>query len=162
MMRMQEVDQGRDMAEPVEISLSIPSKPEYIALCRLTVGAIGSREGLDGETVADLKVAVTEAATWLMGGAGCPVPGVAGESSAREEPGLTVAFSVSPDVWNIEVSHPAARLLPETTGSIEDNLGLTIIEALVDEMEQREDPERGIVLRLVKHLSDASRSRDDG
>jgi serine/threonine-protein kinase RsbW len=147
------------MADPVEITLSIPCKPEYIALCRLTVGAIGSREGLDGETIADLKVAVTEAATWLM----APVWTAPADVGAHPQcPALAVVFAVSPDVWRIEVSQPGARPFLTQTGAAEDNLGLTIIEALVDEFEQREEPERGTVLRFVKYLNDLSAPGEDG
>jgi serine/threonine-protein kinase RsbW len=148
---MQEMDQGRHMADPVEITLSIPCKLEYISLCRLAVGAIGAREALDGETIADLKVAVTEAAAWLMAPT-CPVSAQAGADPGC--PGLTAVFAVSPDAWRIEVSQPGTHSWPAGAGAGEDNLGLTIIEALVDEFDQREDPERGTVLRFVKYLSD--------
>lgn len=146
-MRTQKADQGRNMVEPVEITLSIPCKPEYIALCRLTVGAIGSREGLDGETVADLKVAVTEAATWLIGPS---CLSTAGEDASADHR-LTAQFMVSPDAWRIDVSH-AARSRSPARASTEDDLGLMIIEALVDEVEQREDLDRGTVVHLVKYL----------
>jgi serine/threonine-protein kinase RsbW len=153
-MRTQKAGQGKNMAEPVEITLSIPCKPEYIALCRLTVGAIGSREGLDSETVADLKVAVTEAATWLIGPS-CPDTA---DEGAISDHGLTARFTVSPDAWRIDVSH-ASQYRARTGASTEDDLGLMIIEALVDEVEQHEDPDSGTVVHLVKYLSGPKQDR---
>lgn len=43
------------------VVLTIPAKPEYVSLCRLALAGLGQRCGLDLETVADLKLAVTEA-----------------------------------------------------------------------------------------------------
>jgi hypothetical protein len=44
-----------------QVALTIPAKPEYVSLCRLALAGLGQSCGLDLETVADLKVAVTEA-----------------------------------------------------------------------------------------------------
>jgi serine/threonine-protein kinase RsbW len=157
MMQVSGQTREQDMSKTVTISLSIPRRPEYISLCRLTVGAIGSREGLDGETIADLKVAVTEAATLLMD----PQGGVASEGRLPQEDGsINLDFGVSPDTWTIEVwlqgSTDRAHIAAE--GGQEEPLGLTILRALVDVVEEKEDPERGTVLQLVKYLSDSSPS----
>ena len=56
------------LSEPQKVSLVIPGKPEYVGLCRLVVGAIGARQSLDEESIADLKLVVTEACTCFLHG----------------------------------------------------------------------------------------------
>src|SRR3954447_18697333 len=50
------------------VSLTMPAKPEYLVLARLALSAVCRLTPLEPEQVADLKLAVTEAATYLMGG----------------------------------------------------------------------------------------------
>src|SRR4051795_10833787 len=50
------------------VSLSMPAKPEYLVLARLALSAVTRLTPLEPEQVADLKLAVTEAATYIMGG----------------------------------------------------------------------------------------------
>lgn len=145
--------QGR---EEQPISLVIPCRPEYISLCRLVAGVIGTRESLDEEDIADLKLVVTEACT-------CFLWGPDGSPSLEEEcpPGgpssLGVEFRVRPDSWEISISDPERRYhMPKdrhpdrATGG---GLGLMIIEALVDTVESTDSEAGGSVVRMVKRLS---------
>ncbi len=70
---------------------------------------------------------------------------------------LRVDFNVMPSSWEITISDPERRcripLLDGCNAMSEGGLGLTIINALVDSMEQTEDEGGGSVLRLVKQLS---------
>jgi anti-sigma regulatory factor (Ser/Thr protein kinase) len=58
------------------VSLVVPCKAEYVALCRLVVGALGAREALDEEVIADLKVVVTEACNCFLAGNNLPAIGL--------------------------------------------------------------------------------------
>src|SRR5947207_16019421 len=49
------------MSESRVVRLTIPAKPEYIALGRLTLAGISGVRPLPDETLADLKLALTEA-----------------------------------------------------------------------------------------------------
>src|ERR671932_478338 len=49
------------------VRLAVPAKPEYIVLTRLALSAVCRLTPLQPEDVADLKLAVTEAATALVG-----------------------------------------------------------------------------------------------
>src|SRR3954452_11926121 len=49
-------------------SLKMPAKPEYLVLARLALSAVCRLTPLEHDQVADLKLAVTEAATYIMGG----------------------------------------------------------------------------------------------
>ena len=43
------------------VVLTIPSKPQYVGLCRLALAALATRDLLSEDVVADLKIAVSEA-----------------------------------------------------------------------------------------------------
>jgi len=50
------------------VVLEVPAKPEYLLLARLAVTSVGRSAGASEETIADLKLAVTEAVTRLVPG----------------------------------------------------------------------------------------------
>ncbi len=142
------------------LSLTIPSRPEYVALCRLVVGALGTHEALDEESIADLKVVVTEACNCFLGDTdGCVPPDEGereGEGLEKPASSLRVDFYLSPEAWEITVFDPDRRhrispssLCDPMSGG---GLGLTIIRALVDSMEQTDNDAEGSVIRLVKRM----------
>lgn len=142
------------------ISLVIPGRAEYVGLCRLVAGVVGARESLDEEIIADLKLVVTEACTcYLWGPDGSP-PAEGDLESPPPPCSLRVDFNVMPSAWEITISDPdhkhhmspTVRCDPMSEGG----LGLTIIRALVDTMEQTDSESEGCVLRLVKRLHSAS------
>lgn len=149
----QTISQG---VERQPISLVIPGRAEYVGLCRLVAGVVGARESLDEETIADLKLAVTEACTcYLWGPDGSPP--VEGEVDISGLPAsIRVDFSVMPGSWEIVVSDPEHKHHMSPASGCDplthDGLGLTIIKALVDVIEQTENEAEGCVLRLVKRL----------
>lgn len=145
------------------LSLTIPCKAEYLALCRLVVGALGSHEGLDEEVVADLKVVVTEACNCFLADAeGCSPPsdeqGQA-QPAGQQEPSASLRMDVyvSPEAWEIMVFDPDQhrRISPESVCDplSGGGLGLTIIQALADFMEQTDSDAEGSVIRLVKRTA---------
>jgi serine/threonine-protein kinase RsbW len=138
------------------ISLVIPSKPDYIGLCRLVAGVVGARQSLDEEVIADLKLAVSEACTRFLEPEGDPDdPSRAGASSGT----LRVDFTVSADAWEITLSDPeGVRRLPPLSGYAplsEEGLSVTLMSALVDTIEQV-DHSGGSQLRLVKKFGPPS------
>src|SRR5881275_1234264 len=50
------------------VSLVVPAKPDYVVLARLALSAVCRLSPLAPEEVADLKLAITEASNYLMGG----------------------------------------------------------------------------------------------
>src|SRR5204863_4561656 len=58
-----EIEYRHSMSEPRVVRLTIPAKPEYIALGRLTLAGISRVQPVLDETPADLKLALTEACT---------------------------------------------------------------------------------------------------
>jgi anti-sigma regulatory factor (Ser/Thr protein kinase) len=144
---------------PQPISLVIPGRPEYVGLCRLVAGVVGAREALDEESIADLKLVVTEACTCFLYGPEGPEgaedgePGQGGESLATS---VRVEFHVGPEAWEITVSDPERKRRLGGLGSCdamsEGGLGLTIINALVDSVEYTETEAEGSIIRLVKRF----------
>lgn len=124
------------------VTVSLPARPEFVAICRLALAGLGSSTGLDLEQVADLKLAVTEACTHVIG----REQGACGS--------LQVDFEVSPDRWTIEVrGEPGSQNGPWQPSALADeDLGLVVMRALVDEVSLEESHDSGAVLRLVKRF----------
>jgi serine/threonine-protein kinase RsbW len=129
------------------VRLTIPARPEYIALCRLALAGLSRTTELDDELVADLKLALTEACSNSI-------------RHAYPEGGGTVEvlYELSPDRLVIEVADDGAGFVPsegrpEEGELSEGGLGMAIMRAIADELElgAREDG-RGSRLRLVKRL----------
>lgn len=139
------------------VSLTIPCKAEYVSLCRLVVGALGTSEALDEELIADLKVVVTEACTCFLAGTGGEhAASQGGKKADKPSPALRIDLCPSPEAWTITVCSPELRSSILSSSScdpmVEGSLGLTIIRALVDVVDQIESTAEGVVLRLVKWL----------
>ena len=111
------------------VRLTVPAKPEYIVLTRLALSAVCRLTPLEPEDVADLKLAVTEAATAFVG-----------ENSEEQ---LTCGFELEDQRLVLEIGGPHSA----TVSAEEQELGQAIIRATVDECEFRADG-----VRLVKYL----------
>src|SRR4051812_29060695 len=83
-----------------KVSLAIPAKPDYVVLARLALSAVCRLAPLTPEEVADLKLAITEASNYLMGGER--------RASSREETNgagrLTFSFDLADDALELCVS----------------------------------------------------------
>ena len=129
------------------VRLTIPAKPEYITLGRLALTGLARLRPLEDETLADLKLALTEACSNSV------------RHAYREADGLVeILFELHADKLVIEVAddgsgfHPA----PERGGDefAEGGLGIAIIRAIVDELEIGVGAAgRGSRLRFVKVLA---------
>ena len=132
------------------IRLTIPAKPEYISLARLALTGLSRVRELDPETLADLKLAITEAASNSVRHAYSDGSGT-----------VEVLYDLQPDRLVIEVSddgegfdydrEPAAADLEDAL--TEGGLGIAIIKTIADEFELGRRPDgRGSRLRFVKRL----------
>lgn len=133
------------------IRLTIPAKAEYISLCRLALTGLSRVRDLSEETLADLKLALTEACSNSIRHA-------YGENGGHVE----VVYDLRADRVVIEVTDDGEGFatderpltVPDDELS-EGGLGLAIIRAVADEFElgAREDG-RGSRLRFAKLLTD--------
>jgi serine/threonine-protein kinase RsbW len=131
------------------VRLTIPARPEYITLCRLALTGIARVRDLPEEVLADLKLALTEAAS-------NSVRHAYGENS----PGVVeISYQLHADRLVIEVTDegdgfdPAAAAGPPDELT-EGGLGIAIIRAIADEVEIGTQPDgKGSRLRFEKALS---------
>jgi serine/threonine-protein kinase RsbW len=130
------------------VRLTIPAKPEYVSLVRLALTGLASLRPLPDETLGDLKLAVTEAASNSVRHAYNGGEGV-----------VDVVYELQDDRLVVEVvdnGHgfaPGDRSLEARDKLDEGGLGIAIIQALADELEVETGAGgAGSRLRFVKLL----------
>src|SRR3954453_17174509 len=124
------------------VSLAVPAKPDYVVLARLALSAVCRISPLAPEEVADLKLAITEAATYIMGGER--------RMGARHDAGdsrLMFTFDLGDDSLGLGVSGDE---LP-TVSDEQRRLSLALLRATVDSYEYA-----GGTMTLTKHLDYSS------
>src|SRR3954453_4608526 len=126
-----------------EVSLGIPAKPEYLVLVRLALSAVCRLTPLGPDEVADLKLAVTEAATSRV------QPDQPGD---EESPELRVGMRLEQDRLEVTLRGGAASDMPDE----ERELSRPIIDATVDQFD-----DGGHSTLLVKPLSDTLGEPED-
>ena len=120
------------MTESRDVSLTIPARPDHLVLARLALSAVCRLTPLSAEEVADLKLAITEAANDFVD-----------DSPPEDEEGrLNFAFKLLGDRLVLELDGE-----PADVAGIEQELGRAIIDATVDECEFGQGR-----TRLVKYL----------
>jgi serine/threonine-protein kinase RsbW len=131
------------------VRLTFPARAEYITLCRLALTGIGRLRSLPDELLADLKLALTEAASNSVRHAyGADGVGV-----------VVVSYELRPDRLVIEVTDEGEGFDPTDAGGppgelSEGGLGIAIIRAIADEVEIGAQPGgKGSRLRFEKALS---------
>jgi serine/threonine-protein kinase RsbW len=132
------------------VRLTIPARAEYITLCRLALTGIARVRDFSDEVLADLKLALTEAASNSVRHA------YAGDDHAGV---VEISYELLPDRLVIEVIDegegfdPAdAEGLPEELS--EGGLGIAIIRAIADDVQIGTQPGgKGSRLRFEKELA---------
>jgi|WetSurMetagenome_2_1015567.scaffolds.fasta_scaffold304035_2 anti-sigma regulatory factor (Ser/Thr protein kinase) len=153
-------DQQTAQATTSPISLIIPCKPEYVVLCRLVAGALGARDSLDEEVIADIKVIVTEACNCFLAMADAVRAGLLVARTEAEQNSadcsIRLDFDSRPDAFVISAFYPERRelisWLERCDAMSEAGLGLTILRSLTDEMVELDTESEGTALRLTKLL----------
>jgi serine/threonine-protein kinase RsbW len=119
-----------------DVSLTIPARPDYLVLARLALSAVCRLTPLSPEEVADLKLAITEAANDYVDDA----------RPLEDESRLSFGFRLLDDRLAMQLEGPGAN-----PAEVEQELSRAIIEATVDEVSFGE----GRTL-LVKYLGRSS------
>lgn len=126
-------------SKPGTVRLAVPAKSKYVGLARLAAVAVCRLTPLSPEAVADLKLAIGEAAGSWIG-----PPARPGED--EPEHSLRFRFALERERLLVDLSCSG----PERGSEDERELARTIIEATVDECHL----EPGSVC-LVKYLADS-------
>jgi serine/threonine-protein kinase RsbW len=131
------------------VRLTIPAKAEYITLGRLALTGLSRLRPLADETLADLKLALTEACSNSI------------RHAYRNGDGhVEILYELHADRLAIQVSDDGEGFEPaaaEAGGGelTEGGLGIAIIRSIADEFEIDSKPKRrGSRLRFVKRLPD--------
>jgi serine/threonine-protein kinase RsbW len=127
-------DVDASQATDRDVSLTIPARADYLVLARLALSAVCRLTPLSPEEVADLKLAITEAANDFVDETG----------AIDDESRLNFSFHLGDDRLIMD--------LDGTTGSVtasEQELSRAIIEATVDHADFGSER-----TRLVKYLSE--------
>src|SRR5947209_8138663 len=117
------------------VSLTIPAKPDYVVLARLALSAVCRLAPLAPEDVADLKLAITESATYLMGGER--------QSQSDEQASVSFTYALGDTTLKIVVAGAERQGVSDE----ERELSLALIKATVDGYEYADGE-----MRLEKKL----------
>jgi len=134
------------------VTLTFPARTEYLILARLALAGIARETGIDQATLADLKLAVTEA----CGNAVL-------HAHPRGDGIVTVRYAVDREAVEIRVEDDgpgmdASSAIPVLPGGElpEGGMGLGIIRALVDDVEIGPGTDgRGTVVRMRRRRTSA-------
>jgi serine/threonine-protein kinase RsbW len=133
------------------VRLSVPARAEYIALARLALSGLADIVSLPEETLADLKLALTEAVSNSVRHAYEDGTSAGFVSIAYELSGDTLAVEVVDDGKGFDPERPPPLEGEELT---EGGLGIAIIRTVADEFELESSPGvRGSRLRFAKRLA---------
>jgi serine/threonine-protein kinase RsbW len=130
-----------------QVQLRIPAKAEYITLCRLALTGISRLRPLAEETLADLKLALTEACSNSVR-----------HAYRNGEGHVDIRYELHPDRLVVEVTDDGEGFDPaharDADGELtEGGLGIAIIRSIADELEIGTGTGgRGSRLRFVKVL----------
>ena len=130
------------------VRLRIPAKAEYIALSRLALTGLSELTAMEDATLADLKLALTEAVSNSIRHAYDGGDGYV--EVAYELTGTTLGIEVVDDGAGFDPRRPPVLEGDELT---EGGLGIAIIRTIADEFEIESQPgERGSRIRFRKRL----------
>ena len=112
------VEAPHTQADSRDVSLTIPARPDYLVLARLALSAVCRLTPLSPEEIADLKLAITEAANDYVD-EGRPL---------EDESRVSFSFRLLDDRLSMELNGPGSPV-----SAVEQELSRAIIEATVDE-----------------------------
>src|SRR2546423_5500652 len=122
------------------VSLVVPAKPDYVVLARLALSAVCRLSPLAPEEVADLKLAITEASNYLMGGERRQLSRGDDDGTGR----LEFKFDLTDDALELCVGGDEAP----TVSAEERELSVALIKATVDSYKHEDG-----LMRLTKRLN---------
>ncbi|NLJ99007.1 MAG: histidine kinase [Tissierellia bacterium] len=117
------------------IELTIPSKPDYISVARLTSSVIGNNMGLNIDDIEDIKVSIAEACI----------------NALNKNDKISIVFNIKEDRLIMKVDNVFPCKDNEMDLGKEIELGLLIIESLMDEV--RFDDEG---VEMTKYVEDGT------
>ena len=130
-----------------EIKLTLPPKPEYVSLARLTIASVANTMGFSIGDVEDLKVAISEACTNAL------------SHSQNKQESYDLSYLIGDQHLEFTVSdrgmgfEPDAITPPHLDGQQIGGFGLFIIKSLMDRVEIVSKKGSGTSITMIKNLS---------
>jgi serine/threonine-protein kinase RsbW len=135
------------MSESV-IKLTFPAKADYLLLARLALSGLARAYPLEPELLADLKLAVTEACGNTVRHAYGDELGPVHVTYRMEEGRFEIVVEDAGAGLPVEARHET-----DVSDQLDSGMGLTIMQAVVDELEIAAGAEgSGAVVRMTKYL----------
>lgn len=135
-----------DTIQASVVELTIPSKPEYVGVARLTILGVASRMQFTYDEVEDIRLAVGEACTTAVERA---------KRANATDGEITIRSEIAQDKLTVEVRDNvqcSTADSEESTSDIdEQGLGALLMELLVDEFKVEATPEGGTLVSMVKY-----------
>ncbi|HOV27555.1 MAG TPA: ATP-binding protein [Pseudobacteroides sp.] len=103
------------------VELKLPLKAEYVSVVRLTASGISNRIGFDIDSIEDIKIAIAEVCNKLIT-----------VGNAKED--IKIIFKVFKDKLTV-IFDSEDKSLKCIFGGSENEFGLSIINALMDEVD---------------------------
>jgi anti-sigma regulatory factor (Ser/Thr protein kinase) len=135
------------------VRLTFPAKPDYLLLARLALSGLTRAFPLGDETLADLKLAVTEAC-------GNAVRHAYPEGSGGD---VSISYVLSDGALEMIVEDQGRGIEPRDVSEepfaspLESGMGISIIRTIVDDLDIQSGADgRGTVVRMSKRLDAAS------
>jgi serine/threonine-protein kinase RsbW len=135
---MADVEVGGGRAHDVRVH--VPATPGYLQVLRTVAAGATARAGANVDEVADIKLAVDEAAAWLL--EDCPDASAVRLSLGRSGRSIEIVVGVRVEP---HVEWPGAEFT--------NSLGWKVVSALCD-VAQPIDDDEGPAIRLVRRLSE--------
>lgn len=135
-----------------QLEMTFPAQSEWVSVVRLATAGVASRMGFSYDDIEDIKLAIAEACNNAI------------LHAHTEKAGQTVKVQWLPCARHLEISvidsgslEPHQLQLRESKSNLEElpegGMGLLLIQAMMDEVEQSTTPQGNTVLRMIKRLS---------
>ncbi len=128
------------MVERDRIVLSVPARPEYLLVVRLTAAGLANRMEFDVEAIEDIKSAVAESCILLM-------------NQDADIERIDLNFSLGQDELLLRAVANGITCVSRKSGGNDNELSHFLIEALVDKVEIIDDDIATREVSLVKKVS---------
>ncbi|OJV61689.1 MAG: hypothetical protein BGO41_05560 [Clostridiales bacterium 38-18] len=125
------------------INISLPSKPEYVSIARLTASFVANQMGFDIESIEDIKLAVGEACNNAILHSG--TDNTYNLEFVKELDNLIIEVVDFGNGFNIEKYRK-----PDAEELQENGLGLFIIKSLMDEVQIESNEGTGTKIKMSK------------
>jgi len=116
------------------LKLTLPSKPDYISVARLTSSAIANKIGFNIDDIEDIKVSIAEACI----------------NALTKSPYINIQFEIRDDRFIMKVENVSTEEQLDIENK-EMELGILIIKSLMDEVKFSEEG-----VEMIKYIEDGN------